>query len=174
VDIENNNPFRNEKNVRYTKGLFFEMTLPESRSSAMYTLKDWDHEVDGKTYKSLYRLYMEMNDPTEWKFATNCLDGWGHWELLCECNWFRPLVERWRKELELRMKSQALSRIMSEAKTGSREAFTANKYLLEKGWEPKDAKRGRPSKEEIRREAKAALDINSRIDEDFNRLLSVN
>lgn len=168
------NPYRNEKNARYTKGLFFEMTLPETRGSAIYTLKDWDHEVDGVVYKSLYRLYMETNDPTEWKFATSHLDGWEHWEILCETSWFRPLVERWRKELELRMKSQALARIMSEAKTGSKEAFTANKYLLEKGWEPKDTKRGRPSKEEIRKEAKEVLNIQNRIDEDFNRLLKVN
>jgi hypothetical protein len=164
------NPFRNEKNSRYTKGLFFEMTLPESRSSAIYTLKDWDHEVDGVVYKSLYRLYMETNDPTEWKFATTHLDGWEHWEILCNCSWFKAYVSRWRRELELRMKSEALARIMRESKAGSRESFQASRYLLEKGWEPKDSKRGRPSKDEIAREARNVVEERERLDKDFERL----
>jgi hypothetical protein len=136
----------------------------------MYSLKDWDHEVDGVVYKSLYRLYMETNDPTEWKFANAFVDGWEHWEILCNCSWFRPFVVRWRKELELRMKSDALARIMRESKTGSKESFQASKYLLEKGWEPKDTKRGRPSKDEIAREARNVFEERERLENDFERL----
>lgn len=170
------NPFRNEKNGRYTKGLFFEMTLPETRGSAIYTLKDWDHEVDGKVYKSLYRLYMEVNDPTEYKFAVAHLDGWEHWEILTNCSWFKPYVERWRRELELRMKSEALARIMRESKTSGKESFQASKYLLEKGWEPKDtaSKRGRPSKDEINREARSIVEERNRIEADYERLSGLN
>lgn len=155
---------------RYTKALFFEKTLAD-KSTCVYTLKDDDHTVDGKTYKSLYKLYMDTNDPTEWRFATTYLDGWEHWEILCECSWFKPYIERWRRELELRMKSEALARIMREGKTNSKESFQANKYLLEKGWEPKTTqKRGRPSKEEIAQEARTILESTSRIEEDFERL----
>lgn len=154
-------------NQRLLKGLFYEMTLSD-KSSVVYTLKDKDHEG----YPSLYRLYMETNDPTEWRFAQEHLDGWEHWEKLCEATWFKPIVARWRRELELRMKSQALSRIMSEAKTASKESFQANKYLLEKGWEPKDSqsRRGRPSKDEIAKAAKEIATTNSRLEEDFERL----
>lgn len=164
------NKFRNDRNHRYTKGLFFELTLPETRSSAIYTLKDWDHEYDGVLYKSLYRLYMEVNDPTEWKFAMAHLDGWEHWEILCNSTWFKPYVARWRRELELRLKSEALARIMRESKTGSKESFQASKYLLEKGWEPKDTKRGRPSKDDIAREARSVVEERERLEADFERL----
>ena len=154
-------------NQRLLKGLFYEMTLSD-KSSVVYTLKDVDHEG----YPSLYRLYMETNDPTEWRFAQECLDGWEHWEMLCATTWFKPYVERWRRELELRMKSEALSRIMRESKTGSKESFQANKYLLEKGWEPKDSqhRRGRPSKDEIAKAAKEIATTDRRLEEDFERL----
>jgi len=159
------NPFRSSMNRRLLKGLFYETTLAD-KSSVVYTLKDVDHEG----YRSLYRLYMETNDPTEWAFATKYLDGFGHWELLCDTTWFRPYIQRWRRELDLRLKSQALSRIMSEAKTSSKESFAANKYLLEKGWEPKVNARGRPSKDEIKRAANEIASSNSRLEEDFSRL----
>lgn len=151
----------------YLNALFFEQTMAD-KSTVLYTLKDHDHNG----YPSLYRLYMETNDPTEWRFATTYLDGWKHWELLQACVWFKPYIERWRRELELRMKSQALARIMAEAKTTNKESFSANKYLLEKGWEPKDtaSKRGRPSKEDIKQAARDELQIVNRISEDFDRI----
>lgn len=158
--------FKNPSGVFYTKGLFFETTLAD-KSTCLYTLKDEDH----CGLPSLYRLYMESNDPTEWKFATTHLGGWSHWESLLGCKWFEPYIERWRRELELRMKSIALSRIMAESKTSSRESFNANKYLLEKGWVPKDqAKRGRPSKEEINKAAKEHVELAKTFEDDLSRL----
>lgn len=162
------NPFRSSTNQRLLKGLFYEQTLAD-KSSVVYTLKDKDHEG----YPSLYRLYMETNDPTEWKFANKYLDGWEHWEMLLACTWFKPYADRWRKELELRMKSESLARIMTEAKTASKESFQANRYLLEKGWEPKASSthgRGRPSKDEVAKAAKEIAQTNSRVLEDFQRL----
>lgn len=156
-------------NIRLLKAMFFEQAYGPDKSTVIYTLKDQDHQG----YPSLYRLYMETNDPTEWKFATTYLDSWEHWEMLCQCTWFKPYLNRWRKELELRMKSHALARIMAEAKTTSKESFTANKYILEKGWEPKLMNtKGRPSKEQI---AQAANDIaisNKQLEEDFERISS--
>lgn len=162
-----NNKFRNPvSNQRFLKGLFFETTLAD-KSTVVYTLKDVDHEG----YPSLYRLYMELDDPTEWKVSQELTDGWEHWEMLCNCTWFKPYVERWRKELYLRMQSQALHRIKTEAKTGSKESFGANKYLLEKGWEPKATNgRGRPSKEEIAKQAHEIARTDSQLSEDFKRL----
>lgn len=165
-------------NQRLTKSLFYELTGAD-KSTVVYTLKDVDHTVldkdtgEEKTYPSLYQLYMEVDDPTEWEVAQNLADGWDHWQLLCSCSWFKPYVERWRKEQELRMKSKALARIKSEAKTGSKESFGANKYLLEKGWEPKEGSRngrGRPSKEEIKKAADEILRNGNQLSEDFKRL----
>ena len=143
------NKFKNDNGQLYLKALFFETTAGD-KSTVVYSLKEQDH----MGYPSLYRLYMEENDPTEYRFATKFLNGWSHWEALTECTWFKPYVEAWRKELEVRMKSQSLARIMSEAKTGGRDAFVSNKYLLEKGWEKEPpSKRGRPTKAEIKEAA---------------------
>lgn len=152
------------------RGLFFEETLAD-KSGVVYTLKDKDHEG----FPSMYRLYMETGDPTEWKFANSYLDGWEHWERLNQCNWFKPYVERWRRELHLRIASESLVRIMAESKTNSRESFTANKYLLERGWEPKDSKKsGRPSKDAIKAEATRLATSESQINNDYDRLVRIN
>lgn len=129
------NKFRSPvNNVRFLKQLFFEMTLAD-KPYVLYTLKDVDHEG----YPSLYRLYMETDDPTEYEFANTYLDGWEHWEMLCATEWFKPYVTRWRKELDLRMKSKALKALKAEKDNlDSRTRITVNKYLLERGWEPKE------------------------------------
>jgi hypothetical protein len=117
---------------------------------------------------------METNDPTEWKFANAHMDGWDHWERLCECTWFKPYAERWRKELFLRLQSEALARIMAEGKTNSKNAFTANRYLTERAWEPRgDSKRGRPTKTEVKAAAHAVAASNSQIDDDYRRLVPI-
>lgn len=158
--------FKNKTGQFYLKALFYETTLAD-KSSVVYSLKETDH----MGYPSLYRLYMEEDDPTEYRFATKYLDGWSHWEALVECNWFKPHIEAWRREAEVRLKSRSLSRIMSEAKTGGRDAFVSNKYLLEKGWEKEPpSKRGRPTKAEVKEAAYELTRNNSRLEEDFFRI----
>jgi hypothetical protein len=164
--------FRAPNNTLFTKGLFYETTLAD-KSTVIYTLKDWDHAVEDVVYPSLYLKYLQANDPTEYRFATEYLEGWYHWEVLLSCSWFQPYVTRWRKELEVRMRSEALSRIIREAKTTSRDSFMANRYLLEKGWEPKESKngRGRPSKEEIQKAATDIVRADNNLLDDYKRIV---
>lgn len=71
------------------------------------------------------------------------------------------------------MKSQALARVMTEARTPSKNALAANKYLLEKGWEPKEAqgrRRGRPSKDEISKAATEIARAESSLLDDLQRI----
>lgn len=159
--------FRNDVGLYLLQALFFETTLTHTRQHAIYTLKDHDHEG----YKSLYRLYMECDDPTEYSFATTYLDGWGHWERLCRTPFFEPYVERWRKELELRFRSRALQNIKGLAEGSGRDKLTANKILLDGKWGKTEAKgRGRPSKEEIKKEASRLADAERQLEDDFNRI----
>ena len=155
--------YKNANGVYITRSLFLELSYDDP-SNVLYTLKNHDVEHKGKTIPSLFKLYMEIGDPTEWKVANECFDGWEHWELLTNSTFFKPYIESWRYQLELRMKSESLARIKSEAKSSSREALAANKYLLEKKWVPAEAsKRGRPTKEAIKREA----DLLSKDDEEI-------
>ena len=153
TSLAKDNPFKGDNNALLLRGLFFEMD--QSGEKAIYTLKKDDHTWNEKTYKSLYRLYMAHDDPTEYTFALSCLDGWEHWQALCNCLWFKPYHEAWQKELQTRLMSTALSAIRSEGQTNaSKNAFAANKYLLERGWMTKeDLKRGRPSKQAVREQA---------------------
>lgn len=116
-------------------------------------------------------MYMELCDPTEYLFANTYLADWQHWCTLCEAEWFKPYVARWREELELKLKAEGLARIIQEAKEPGREGHSATKYLLEKGWE-KDGRptKGRPSKEAIRTEAHRMASEASEIDKHITRL----
>ena len=144
------------------RALFFETTLAD-KSSVVYSLKDKDHEG----FPSLYLAYLEADDLTEYEFATAKLDGWAHWEALCSCSWFKPYVARWRTELKLKHKAQALKRIIAESRGSSRNAFTANKFLVTDGWveQEEKSKRVRPSKKEIEDEKRNILEADAELNE---------
>ena len=153
-----------------TKGLFWELNEYD-RSICLYTLKDEDHEG----LPSLYRLYMEMEDPTEWRFANEYLDGWSHWEKIVGSPWFKDHVTRWRKELDLKMRAKALTAIREEAEGLGKNSFQANKYILEKGWvvnSETKSKRGRPTKDDIKKEAVRLAEESTAYDEDAERILN--
>ena len=163
--------FKNDRGLFMTRSLFFEVA-PDS-DAAIYTLKDHDHTVRGKLFPSLYRLYMEEGDPTEYLFATKHLDSFKHWEMLCEATFFKNHVERWRRELDLKMTADNIQRIKALASTDNRSSLEAQKYIAEKKWlvkEPASKTRGRPSKSEIEKNLKQHLEHSSQVEEDFNRL----
>jgi len=163
------NPFRSPtSNSRYTKSLFYEESYG-AVENCIYTLKDEDH----KGYKSLYKLYMEMEDPTEYDFANRYLDSYEHWEILCSLSWFAPYAERWRKELDLKLRARALANVKEIAADQANKAcFSANRFLLEGGWRPKEAggKVGRPSKESIKAAAEELFSENKQAMIDLERI----
>lgn len=160
------NPFRSPvSNVRYTKALFYEWA-DATKEGVVYTLKDSDH----MGYPSLYRLYMEMDDPTEYEFANKYLDGWEHWEILCASNWFKAYINRWRKELDLKMKAKALAVIRNEANNGGKNALAASKYLMERGWEPKQEKLTKAQMQQIRQDADSVTFEKKELEETAKRI----
>lgn len=165
--MTDDDPFR-VANRRITKSLFYETTLAD-KSLVVYTLKDKDH----LGYPSLYRLYMEHDDPTEYTFAVACLDSWDHWMMLCECSWFKPYLTAWRKELEIRARSRALASIKTLANDkSSKEHYQASKFMVSGGWVEKGKGRsaGRPSKDEIAKEAQRIAQSSRDLEDDFQRI----
>lgn len=156
--------FKNNSGTFLTKSLFLE-TSYEDRSSVQFTLKDQDH--DG--YRSLYRLYMESDDPTEILFAEEHLGGWAHWEGIKDASWFKPYITRWRYELELRLRAKALRAIRQVANdTYHKQVLEANKFLLTGNWKGEAPRgKGRPSKEQIKEEANAYF---QETQDDLNRI----
>ncbi len=160
--------FRDEYGRLLYSKLFYERTVPATRGKVLYTLKDQDHEG----FLSLYQRYLESNDPTEYAFATEYFESYEHWLTLTGQAWFKPFLERFRRDLETRIRSKALKAIIVESKSGSKNAFMANKYLLEKGWKdtPKSSK-GAPTKLDIANAAKTIAEDEKKLEEDYLRVV---
>lgn len=164
--------FRNEQNVRFLKAIFFEQTLPENRQNVLYTLKEEDHEG----YASFYRLYLEIADITEYNVATTLVDGVEHWEMLCDCDWFKSHLAKMRRALQLKLKSEAVAALRTDAVSGSKTSHSALKFLVQSGYDsaaPERRRAGRPSKEEIARAAQEASVRKEDVNEDFDRVQKV-
>lgn len=150
-----------------TLSLFLEVAYDKD---AIYTLKDYDHDYEGKVYPSLKKLFLEASDPTEYTFANQHLAGWDHWQKICANKLLAQHINRWRVELELKLRSEGVQWIIKSAR--KKQNWLAAKFLAEKGWEVRIA--GRPSKEEVERNIAVESQIQSEYDDDIARLRVVN
>jgi hypothetical protein len=155
--------FKSEAGQHYTKSLFVELT--QEPSVAIYSLKDYDFEKDGKIYPSIKRLFVETEDSSEYFFATTYFDSWKHYKKLLQNIWFRSMIEEAREELSVRLAAKNLHQIRKKADSGD---LKANQYLLDKSL--KDPV-GRPSKARIKEEAQRIYDDNSDISDDLRRIM---
>lgn len=164
----------------FTRGMFWEFkddvssSDEDSDAPRIFTTKEFDITKDGVVRKSFIRLFVETNDPTGYTFSQNYLGGFKHWEELCKCSWFKPILEKALSEIELKHKAMAIANIYQEALTGKNK-LQASKTLLEMGYVENDngrkGKVGRPSKEKIKQEAQKLLQDSKDIDEDYKRIL---
>lgn len=155
--------FKNSTGSYLTKQLFFETAFTE-RDRVLYTLKDEDHQG----YPSIRRLYLEMSDETEYKFASTYFGGWPHWKRLLGCSWFMDYLSEWREELRVKEAGESLARLKLAAKGGR---LDLDKYLLDRGLSDKKSPVGRPTKERIKSEAQKIVLDQRDISDDFSRIL---
>jgi len=139
-----------------TQSLFLEIGYTDM---AVFSLKEKDYEYNGVLYPSLKRLYIEMEDVTEYEFANTYLLGWQHWKRICENKQIRKHIEEWREELEYKMRAKGVKSLLASAVSGN---YQAAKFFVDKGWDKRAA--GRPSKEELQREK----EFQTRISEDYS------
>lgn len=149
-----------------TQGLFLEIGYGDS---AIYTLKDDDHDYNGRVLLSIKRLYLEMEDVTEYEFANKYFLGWSHWQRICNNKVLRKYIDDWRVELELKLRARAAKLMIDQASSGS---YQAVKWLADRGWDVKKA--GRPTKEDVESEKKAMAKIESEYGSDVVRLFGDN
>jgi hypothetical protein len=131
----------------------------ESRTKGFdptFTLKEQDHEYEGVHYISMRKIYIGMEDPTEYLFATEVLGSWDHWLKLCNSALIREHIDKWRIELEIKLRAKAISAMVDTATTAGAKGTTAAKWIASGGW--KEGK-GRPSKDAIKRELKIATKL---------------
>lgn len=149
-----------------TQGLFLEIGYSDT---AIYTLKDDDHEYNGRHLPSIKKLYLLMEDTTEYEFANKFFLGWNHWQRICNNKVLRKYVDEWRVELDLKLRARAAKLMIEQADSGS---YQAVKWLADRGWDIK--KSGRPTKEDIESEKKAVAKAESEYSSDVLRLFKDN
>jgi hypothetical protein len=123
--------------------------------------------------ESLKADYLRMSDPTEYRFANRCVPGgWTGWTALLNNPENEQVIGQWREELILKLRSEALLRILEAAAGDTRDALGANKYIYETLGPKEEKKVGRPTKEAILREASKLVDDQTKVDEAYERVLN--
>lgn len=163
-------PFFKDKSIfkdkmgRYiTQGLFIDFNYDER--FAIYTLEDQDKEYKGNLYPSLKKLYLEMEDPTEYNFANTYLYGWDHWLAIKNNKALYSYIERWQEELEVKIRAKGVHAML---KLTAKDNFNAAKWVADGQWE---TKRGRPSKEEKEKDRRIRERAMAEAEEEAARIL---
>ena len=150
-----------------TQSLFLETCNP-SIDTPIMTLKDDDVIHKSTTLPSLHRLYMEVSDPEEYELAIYVFNSWEHWVRVTSSKKIMRFVQRYRDELEVKVRSGAVKAMIKTATQDGSKGTSAAKYIAEKGWNKRKA--GAPSKLEVQKELKIQTDIDQELEEDLKRI----
>lgn len=121
---------RGKNGVMLTQGLFVE----HGNKDAPYSFRQEDFTKNGKTYKSIYQIYMQCVD--EHEAALKIVGSLAHWRKLCGLSWFMdglhigpiengydlPGVAQWREDMAARDASRAKKLLMEAAEEGNVQA----------------------------------------------------
>ena len=151
-----------------TKSLFYEINEYRVDPETLFTITEADKEINGKKLLSMRKLFVEAEDPTGYVIANEYLGGYAHWEALCKSS-IKGEIEKWKIELEVKLRCLGLKTTISAAKNGN---FNASKFLAEKGWDKRIA--GRPSSEDVARETKVQAKLYSEVENDLARMEMMN
>lgn len=147
IEVNLMDGYRNERGMYRTASLFVETNQNKKNNQALYTLKPYD--MPG--LPSLYLKFMEA--PTEYIFVMECFKSMGQWRKIKKLKWFQEGLinlgfagfKIW--EEDKRAKEEA--DIILNAKAAAEEGNVPAMKMLYDRINPKDSKRGRPSKDEI-------------------------
>lgn len=157
-----------------TSDLFIELAKVDLRDTALYSIKSEDCYDQGQVYPSLHKLYVDFGDPTEYYFANQYCLNLAHWREVYSHPLILPYVERWREELELKIKADALRSIVAASKGENKDAIQAARYLLQQEWfkhgNVAQNGRGRPKTKSAAQDA--PLRDEKTVSEDFKRILN--
>jgi len=159
------------KGSRWRVGsIFYELRSKEVNGKPpIWTLGDYDRIVDGVTYPSLRGIYLDCEDPTEYKFAIKAFGSWKFWDRIkANKELCRLAFDSWREELDVLLVSKGVSSVISEVGNG-KGSFVAAKYLTERGWIKKKDTRGRPSKKTIANEATKMIKVKDEVELELER-----
>lgn len=123
--------------------------------------------------EALKEAYLAKEDPTEYFFAKEVFNDWDFWKDLRSYKGIAKEVEKWREELEVKLRAKSFIALLAEARDkSSRNSYDANKMIVREGWklpEPSVGIRGRPSKEDVKRELAKQAALEKEIMENAKR-----
>jgi len=160
-------PYKDKMGRYRTQSLFHEfsyMRKPNDDFNPLYTLKN----IQTSDLPCLKDIYMDSNDPTEYNFAIKAFNSWDQWQKIKNNNALKPYLKGWPEELEIKIRSKAMSSIVNEAVSG-KSSFNAAKFLATGEWKRQHS-RGRPSKIEIEKEKKIQAKLAEEFDSDAERI----
>lgn len=101
--------------------------------------------------EEFHDVFLELEDPTEYKPALQLCGSWREWNRL-KRDWpqFNAYIEEWKAELDVKLQSRAVDKVKTLMDSDN---YQAAKFISEGGWN-KRAGAGRPSKAERSRAAK--------------------
>jgi hypothetical protein len=121
------------RGIRLTVGLFEELNDGTSAVKPCFKLSDWR------------KVYVAAGDPTGYKAAMELLGDWEHWLLIIKSPSFSPHLEQWNKELEVKLRSEAVAQLVKQSKLPTGTA--AAKWLADSGFTSKVDKRKKQAEE---------------------------
>lgn len=168
--------FKGKNNKLLTSGLFYEFndSKPET---VLYTLDAQDRDLTdnpryGKIVKSIKSAYLEMMDVAEFDFANKYFYDYRHWRMIKESAWFKDSYAMLREELEAKLASIAVSKMMEQVNAGAAGHQTLA-YLANKGYLEKD-KVGRPNKKAVEKQAKEEVARKTKEQQELDKLIEHN
>lgn len=173
---------RNSNNKHYTKQLFHEMWVNLTQQERVGDKAPFTLFSDREGYVNFGKEYVKLGDTSGYKITQLLLNGdYSHWLNLMKCLWFKDAKEFWDKELEAKLFAEGLSVVKEIAKDPSHKGrLQAAKILLDKGASPTPSKmgskgrRGRPTTEEVSGYLKEEAEAQKTLQDDFERIRSVN
>jgi hypothetical protein len=157
---------RDKRGKYRTKSLFHEFNPNDEKYKAFFTMG----EIPKKGYVNMREKYLEIGDPTEYKVAIELLGSFEHWQALQRVQWFKKELLKWRKELEMHILSESVSRMRKASKGTDGTAVAASKWLANKPWAEIPQERGKKSKKQIEGLQQQTSEDLLEVEEDGNRL----
>lgn len=161
-------PYKSENGLWYTEALFWDTASNKPKDrwpiEPVFSLND---ERPGLI--NCRTTFVALKDPTGRKWALTYLGDWNHWLRLWKCRWFRDAYDGWIAELNLQLKSEAISKAIEimHGENGA-QALAAAKFIATQEYDR--TPRGRPSKAEVEGELKKAAEALTVEDEDLKRI----
>ena len=155
------NKFKDSQGKELTVALLWEHS--SDKSNALYTLKDYHFEHDGKVIYSLERLFLEEMDITGYLFAEKYFNSFTQWNRLKSSRQnihgkrLNETIESWYEELRIKLQALGLKGIINEAKTSDRP-YQSNKYLDDAGWEAKTPAKKKKAREDLKQDKTVVAD----------------